>query len=257
VNIPTFAFLALLLCLSGCAASSKHSDAQPVHATAPAVGDDFSNVPVQQVDDPFLKLNRTVFGMNDNFTNLAIRPLAHGYAAVVPLPVRNSLTNFFDNLQFPVRFVNSVLQGKLVRSAQETGKFVVNSTAGIGGLFRVSDHVTSLADVPASDFGQTLGVWGIRPGPYLVLPLLGPSDCRDLVGIAGDYVISPLDWHTLGFIHCAYIPNAASIGLGVTRFVNGLPKAIDTYDQLKSGAVDPYIAIRDAYLSNRAAQIKK
>jgi phospholipid-binding lipoprotein MlaA len=257
VNLSIFGFLALLLCLSGCAATSKHSAAQPVHSTAPAVGDDFSNVPVQQVDDPFLRVNRTVFGLNDNFNNWAIRPLAHGYALVVPLPVRTSITNFFDNLQFPVRFVNSVLQGKLVRSAQETGKFVVNSTAGVGGLFRVSDHVTSLADVPASDFGQTLGVWGIRPGPYLVLPLLGPSDCRDLVGFVGDYAISPLDWHTLGIIHCAYISDAASIALSATRYVNGLPKAIDAYDQLKSGAVDSYVAIRDAYLSYRAAQVKK
>lgn len=257
MNLSIFSFLALLLCLSGCAATNKHSAAQPVHSTAPAVGEDFSNVPVQQVDDPFLRVNRTVFGLNDKLNNIAIRPLAHGYAIVVPLPVRTSITNFFDNLQFPVRFVNSVLQGKLLRSAQETGKFVVNSTAGVGGLIRVSDYVTGLADVPASDFGQTLGVWGIPPGPYLVIPILGPSDCRDLVGFVGDYAISPLDWHALGIIHCAYISDAASIALSATRYVNGLPKAIDSYDQLKAGAVDPYVAIRDAYLSYRAAQIRK
>jgi phospholipid-binding lipoprotein MlaA len=87
--------------------------------------------------------------------------------------------------------------------------------------------------------------------------VLGPSDCRDLVGFVGDYVISPLDWHTLGIIHCAYISDAASLALSATRYINGLPKAIDTYDQMKSEAVDPYVAIRDAYLSYRAAQVKK
>jgi phospholipid-binding lipoprotein MlaA len=202
-------------------------------------------------------MNRTVFGFNDKLNSYALRPLAHGYAIVVPLKVRTSITNFFDNLQFPVRFVNSVLQGKLTRSAQETGKFVVNSTAGIGGLFRVSDHIAAIADVPAEDFGQTLGFWGIPPGPYLVIPVLGPSDCRDLVGFVGDYAASPLNWHTLGIIHCAYISDAASIALSATRYVNGLPKAIETYDQLKSEAVDPYVAVRDAYLSYRAAQVKK
>lgn len=254
-SIPTL--LALLLCLSGCAATGQHSPAQPARTTAAPVGDDFANVPVQKVNDPLLPYNRTIFGFNDKLNNYAIRPFAHGYAMVVPLRVRTGITNFFDNLQFPVRFVNSVLQGKITRSAQETGKFVINSTAGLAGFIRVSDHISGLAGIPPEDFGQTLGVWGIPPGPYLVVPVLGPSDCRDLVGFAGDYVISPLNWHALGIIHCAFIPNAASLALSATRYVNGLPKAVDEYDQLKSGAVDPYVAIRDAYLSYRAAQIKK
>ena len=121
---------------------------------------------------------------NDELTTYALRPVAHGYALIVPLPARTGISNFFDNLQFPVRFVNSVLQGKLKRSAQETGKFVFNSTFGIGGLFRVSDHVSGLTDIPPEDFGQTLAAWGLPPGPYLVIPVLGPSDCRDLVGFA-------------------------------------------------------------------------
>jgi phospholipid-binding lipoprotein MlaA len=198
-----------------------------------------------------------VFGFNDELTTYALRPLAHGYAIIVPLPVRTGVSNFFDNVQFPVRFLNSVLQGKLTRSAQETGKFLINSTAGVGGLFRVSDHIAGLANVPAEDFGLTLSTWGLPPGPYLVIPVLGPSDCRDLVGFAGDYAMSPLNWHTLGIIHHAYISNTLSLALSATRYVNGLPKSIDAYDQMKSAAVDPYIAMRDAYLSYRAAQVKK
>ncbi len=253
----SISLLAILFCLSGCAATGNHPGSRPVHAISPVVSDNFENVPVQKVNDPLQGFNRRVFGFNDSLNNYALRPLAHGYAIIVPLPVRTGITNFFDNIQFPVRFVNSVLQGKIKRSAQETGKFVVNSTAGIGGLIRVSDHISGLADVPAEDFGQTLGTWGISPGPYIVIPVLGPSDCRDIVGFVGDYAISPLNWHPLGIIQCAYIGDAASIALSGTRYINGLPKSIDTYDQLKSEAVDPYIAMRDAYLSYRAAQLKK
>jgi phospholipid-binding lipoprotein MlaA len=257
VNCSLFSLLALLFCLSGCAVSEKHPASPPVSAAGSAVGDDFANVPVQNVNDPLERFNRTMFNLNDRLTTLAIRPFAHGYAVVVPLPVRNCVTNFFDNIQYPVRFVNCVLQGKLTRSAQETGKFLINSTAGIGGLIRVSDQISGLAAIPAEDFGQTLGVWGIPPGPYLVILGLGPSDFRDLVGFAGDYAISPLDWHPLGIVRWTFISDAASLALSATRYVNGLPKAIEVYDQMKSAAVDPYVAVRDAYLSYRAAQIKK
>jgi phospholipid-binding lipoprotein MlaA len=246
VNRSIFSLLALLLCLSGCAVTGKHPATQAVRVLTSAVGDNFANVPVQKVNDPFQGFNRTVFGFNDELTTYALRPLAHGYALIVPLPVRTGIGNFFDNLQYPVRFVNSVLQGKLTRSAQETGKFVINSTAGVGGLIRVSDHISWLANVPAEDFGQTLGVWGIPPGPYIVIPVLGPSDCRDVVGFAGDYAVSPLNWYTLGILHYAFVSNAVGIGLSGTRYGNALPKAVGDYDQMKSAAVDPYISMRDA-----------
>ena len=255
MNYSISKILVLLLGLSVCAVADNHSAAKavPVHTS----DSDFTDVPVQKTNDPWQRLNRTTFRFNDGLTTYALRPVAHGYAAIVPMRVRTGVTNFFDNLNYPVRFINCVLQGKITRSAQETGKFVVNSTAGVGGLMRVSDHISSLADVPAEDFGQTLGVWGICSGPYIVIPVLGPSDCRDLVGFGGDYAMNPLNWHSLGIIHHAFIPNAANIALSATKFVNGLPKAVESYDQLKAEAVDPYIAMRDAYLSYRAAQLKK
>jgi len=257
VNHSIFSLLALLLCLSGCAISEKHSAAKPVQATPSAVGEDFANVPVQKVNDPLQKFNRTVFRFNDELTTYALRPLAYRYAIIVPRPVRTGISNFFDNIQFPVRFANSVLQGKLTRSAQEVGKFVFNSTMGVGGLIRVSDHVSGLANVPAEDFGQTLGVWGFLPGPYIVIPVLGPSDFRDLVGFGGDFAISPLNWYTLGIIHYEFIGTAVGIALAGTHSVNALPKSVEDYDQMKSAAVDPYVAMRDGYLSYRAAQVKK
>ena len=218
---------------------------------------DLESAPAPKVNDPFRGFNRTVFKFNDRLVTYAVRPLAHGYVLVVPIQIRDRVTNFFDNLGFPVRFVNCVLQGKITRSAQEVGKFVVNTTAGVGGLFRVSDHISSLADVHAEDFGQTLGVWGIPPGPYLVIPLLGPSNCRDIVGFAADYVLYPLNWYPFGIIHHSIVSNAVTLALSITRTVNGTPKAVDTYDKITSGAVDPYVAVRDGYLSYREAQIKK
>ena len=214
-------------------------------------------MPVQKVNDPLQGFNRTVFVFNDGLIHLCVAPLGTRIRDSRASYARTGISNFFDNVQFPVRFINSVLQGKLTRSAQETGKFVINSTAGIGGLIRVSDHVSGLADVPAEDFGQTLGVWGFPPGPYIVIPVLGPSDCRDVVGFAGDFAMSPLNWHTIGLIQYEYISDALSIALSGVRYVNALPKSIDTYDQMKSEAVDPYIAMRDGFLSYRAAQIKK
>ena len=257
MNHSIFSILALLLCLSACAVSGKHSAATPVPVHASAGDAESTGAPVQKTNDPWQGLNRKTFAFNDQLNTYALRPVAHGYAAIVPPQVRTSVSNFFDNLNYPVRFINSVLQGKITRSAQETGKFVINTTAGVGGLFRVSDQVSSLADVPAEDFGQTLGVWGFCAGPYLVIPVLGPSDCRDLVGSAGDFVMSPLNWHTLGFIHYAFITDPLTIALSTTRYVNGLPKAVESYDQLKSEAVDPYISVREAYLSYRAARLKK
>jgi phospholipid-binding lipoprotein MlaA len=255
MNNPIFWLLFLVFSFSGYAASGKGSAPPANSSSRPSTTDELANG--QKTNDPFIRFNRSIFAFNDTLTTYALRPIAHGYAKIVPRPVRNGITNAFDNAQFPVRFVNCVLQGKIKRSAQETGKFVVNSVAGVGGLVRISDHVTSLANVPAEDFGQTLGVWGIPAGPYLVVPLLGPSGCRDLVGFAGDYVIYPLNWHTVGIIHQAFISDTISGALSGTRTVNGLPKSVQEYDQMKAAAIDPYISMRDAYISYRAARVKQ
>jgi len=257
VKHSIFCILAFVFCLSGCAVSGKRSAAKSDSIAPAAAAGNFSDVPAQKVNDPLQRFNRTIFRFNDGLYTHVLRPVAHGYVLIVPRPARTGLSNFFDNLQFPVRFINSVLQGKITRSAQETWKFIFNSTAGIGGLIRVSDHLQGLADVPAEDFGLTLGVWGVAPGPYIVVPVLGPSDFRDALGFAGDYAMSPLNWYALGIVQHAFIGNAVSLALSGTRYVNGLPKAMEDYDLLKLEAVDPYIAMRDAYLSYRAAQMKK
>jgi phospholipid-binding lipoprotein MlaA len=219
-------------------------------------GDELANEPVEKVNDPWERLNHTTFRLNDSFTIHAVKPIAHGYEHIVPHAVRTSLSNFFDNIDFPIRFGNDVLQGRFVRSGQEAGKFLVNSTVGIGGLFRVSDHVSSLADVPPEDFGLTLGHWGVSNGPYLVVPLLGPTTVRDLTGYAGDFAINPLNWYLI-FSNHRLISNVVGYSISASRFVVRSPGAVHTYEQMKEAAVDPYIAVRNAYLSHRAAQLQK
>lgn len=219
-------------------------------------GDELGNEPVQKVNDPFERLNHTTFKLNDSLTIHAVKPIAHGYEHIVPHGLRTSLSNFFDNLDFPIRFGNNVLQGRFVRSGQEVGKFVVNTTAGVGGLFRVSDRISSLADVPPEDFGLTLGRWGFSTGPYLVIPLLGPSTVRDLAGYGGDFVLNPLNWYLI-FTDYGLISNVVGYSVSASRFVVRSPGSVRTYEQMKEAAVDPYTAVRQAYLSHRAAQLEK
>ena len=219
--------------------------------------DELVNAPVEKVNDPFERINRTTFRFNDSVTTHVLQPLARGYEHILPRPVRTGISNVFDNADFPVRFGNNVLQGRFTRSAQEVGKFVINSTVGIGGLFRVSDHVQSLADVPAEDFGLTLGRWGFSTGPYVVLLVLGPSNFRDLTGFAGDYALNPLNWYQIGIISHKFIPNAANYAIAGSKFVARLPGNVHTYEQMKEAAVDPYIAVRNAYLNHRAEQLRK
>ena len=260
--IPTL--LVFLTCVSGFAdqtkqpktKTAKSSQKTPVAKPPTASGDELGNEPVQKVNDPFERLNHTNFKINDSLTIHAVKPLARGYEHIVPQKVRTGLSNFFDNLDFPVRFGNDVLQARFVRSGQEVGKFVVNSTVGIGGLFRVSDHVSSLADVPAEDFGLTLARWGFSPGPYLVIPLLGPSTVRDLTGYAGDFALNPLNWYLI-FSNYGIISNVVGYSVSASRFVVRSPGSVRTYEQMKEAAIDPYIAVRQAYLSHRAAQLKQ
>ncbi|HEY5895894.1 MAG TPA: VacJ family lipoprotein [Chthoniobacterales bacterium] len=255
----------LLLGLSGCAVTGKTS-AKPntaaattvsAPASSPAADDNFDYVPEQKVNDPLHGFNRTMFKFNDGLTTYVFRPVAKGYVKVVPRPARTGIKNFFDNVKFPVRFVGALLQGKFVRCAQETGKFVVNTTVGVGGLIRVSDHVSGLDSVPAEDIGQALGVWGIPAGPYLVLPVFGSTDLRDLVGFAGDTVAHPISWYAVGIVDERFISEAAKYSLTGLAGVNDLPETVEEYDEMKASAVDPYIATRDGYLSYRAAAVKQ
>lgn len=229
------------------AASAKDGDASPD-------GDD--EYAVVEVADPIEKINRGTFWLNDKLYTVLLRPISKGYQFVFPRPVRKGIDNAFDNVKFPVRFVNSALQGKFKRAGQETGKFVVNTVAGVGGVLNVSDKVPALAHVPAEDTGQTFATWGIGHGAYVVLPFFGPSSLRDGVGMAGDYLLNPVNWGI--FYHgghdwehdWTYIPAGANT-------LRSLPAQLETYDSATKDAVDPYISVRSIYVQAREDAAKK
>jgi phospholipid-binding lipoprotein MlaA len=198
-------------------------------------------------------LNRATFKLNDGLYNFVLRPISKGYTTVLPSPVRQGIDNVYDNVKFPVRFVNSGLQGKFKRAGQEVQKFGVNTFAGFGGLIKQSDRIPSLASVPEEDSGQTLATWGVGHGPYIVLPILGPSTAREVVGLAGDYALNPINW---GFALKGDADDWAWIPPAVNN-LRQLPIQLEKYDDSKANAIDPYTAIRSTYIQNRNSAAKQ
>src|SRR5512140_45443 len=151
--------------------------------------------------DPLEGMNRAVFWFNDQVDDYVIEPAAKGWDKIAPDRVKKSLSNFFQNLRFPIIAGNNLLQGKPIQSASDVGRFVVNTTVGVLGFF---DPASDWGLAPHNeDFGQTLGYWGVPPGPYLVLPFVGPSNPRDAVGLAAD---------SFSIVYAYFIPLEYTIG---------------------------------------------
>ena len=234
-----------LALLSNCTTPSKTANkatTKPVGATD--ARDDYA---VVDAHDPLEPLNRATFWLNDGIYNVVLRPISKSYEFITPAPVRQGINNVFDNAAFPVRFVNSALQGKFKRAGQEVQKFGVNTFAGFGGLIKQSDRIPSLTNVPREDTGQTLAKWGVRHGPYLVLPILGPSSARDVFGIGGDYALNPVNWLFAlkgDADDFAWIPPSANT-------LRQLPDQLKKYDESRANALDPSLSIRSTYYQNR------
>jgi len=206
--------------------------------------EEYTNIAV--IADPAEPVNRGTFWFNHQLYKFVLRPVSNAYDFVLPQPVRKAVYNVYDNLEFPVRLVNNLLQLNFKRSELETEKFLVNSVVGVGGILRVSDHIPSLANVPPADTGQTFAKWGVGHGPYIVVPFLGPRSARDMVGFVGDSALNPVTWVSVGGA-------SAAISLAITcpnsmRSVNGRLKA---YDAATQNAIDPYLAIRSGYVQYR------
>lgn len=234
----------------------------PVEATAKAkllkseATDDLDDyADAGQVNDPLEKLNRVTFWLNDGFYTVFFRPLSKGYERVLPKFVRRGIDNVFENVKYPVRMVNCVLQGKGERAGLETQKFVTNTLIGVGGLVRVSDKINPIADIPAEDCGQTLAQWGFGHGPYIVIPLFGPSSLREFVGLAGDYAAHPANYGLYfyngnGNHDWMYIPPPSNT-------LRSMPDQLEKYDAATQEAVDPYLSARTAYIQQRDEAAKK
>jgi phospholipid-binding lipoprotein MlaA len=207
---------------------------------------DLDEYSVALVSDPIEPVNRAIFRFNDGVYTIVVRPISKVYETVLPKPVRKGLDNVYENLRLPVRLVNNLLQGKFERARHELEKFLVNSTIGIGGIIRQSDRAPSLAEVPAADTGQTFAKWGIRSGPYIVLPLLGPSTLRDAVGYAGDSALNPVSWVTTAFGAPTW-----AVAIPSTNTLRSLPHHLRIYDAATKNTLDPYLAARSAFIQYR------
>ena len=190
--------------------------------------------------DPWESWNRGVYRVNDKLDRAVAKPVAHTYVRVVPQPIRIGVSNFFDNLRMTTVMINDALQGKIRASATDLGRFLLNSTVGLGGILD-PDTAAGLAK-NNEDFGQTLGHWGVHPGPFVELPLLGPSDLRDAPAKLVDAYTSPQQ----------YIRNSAvKYGLYGVYLID-LRTSLLPLDDTLQHVYDPYAFVRDAYLQRRA-----
>jgi phospholipid-binding lipoprotein MlaA len=198
-------------------------------------------VPKEQRDprDPYESFNRGVYRFNDRLDRAVLRPTARAYRRVLPQFVRTSVGNFFSNIGDVRVVLNNTLQGKFTTAYADFGRVAMNSTLGVLGLFDIASEAG--IEKHHEDFGQTLGWYGIADGPYLMLPLFGPSNVRDTVGFGVDWLTDPVNYID---------PSGLQYGLSGGRLVNRRADLLDATDVLKT-TLDPYQFARDAYLQRR------
>lgn len=209
------------------------ADADSINAVAP-------------VRDPWQNFNRKIHGFNNAADSFVLRPLALGYDKAMPDAAKAGVSRFFSNLGVPVTAMNQALQGRPGDAAQSFGRFVANTTIGIGGLFDPASHF-GMPKRDSEDFGQTLATWGWSDSNYLVVPLLGPRTVRDALGMLGDQPLSPI-----GQIQ----DSGVATGLQMLEIVDGRAQMLPI-DRFRRDAIDDYIFVRDAWAQRRNRQIRE
>ena len=211
--------------------------------------DNYDDLPLADstIADPLEPWNRFWFHFNDIFYLYIARPAYDAWVFITPHQVRGGLKNFFSNLLFPVRFVNNILQFRFMEAGVEFGRFVINTTSSLGLADVAKGHKTIVpVDPTGEDFGQTMGRWGIGQGFYLVWPIIGPSSARDTIGRVGDLFTDPLFYLK---------PWELGAGVGGGLRFNALGDVLPLYEDLNSVALDPYLAMREAYVNFRKSQV--
>ena len=211
----------------------------------------------KEIFDPLSGYNRIMTTFNDKVFINILNPISKGYAYIIHEDIRIGIDNFFENIMFPVRFTNNLLQLKFQNSTEEVERFIVNTLWGIAGFM---DPATKELDIKAhkEDFGQTLGFYGVGEGFHIVLPFLGPSNLRDIAGIVTDSYVSPLS--TSGDKYAQYkIPNTFLEQVGIKTFdvINSNSLKLGQYESLKKYALDLYPFLRDIYTQARKKQIEE
>ena len=223
-TIRIFGITLLFVCLGACSTLSSNDDIQR-----------------QISSDPFEGINRTVYAFNDKADKLVLKPAATAYNYVLPKPAKKGVSNFFGNLGEPLNALNNLLQGKFDRALASTFRFTVNSTVGVLGLV---DVAKALDVAPArEDFGQTMAAWGVRPGPYLMLPLFGPSNFRDGIGRLGENAL----YYPINEITDS---NSGRLGLALTNVVSDRVRLLGT-DEVLDSQLDPYAFLKQAFEQQR------
>jgi phospholipid-binding lipoprotein MlaA len=207
---------------------------------------------MEAANDPLEPLNRHIFDNNYFFDRLLVRPLAELYRATIPPGIRDCVAGILGNMKEPVIFANDLLQGELDRAAITFGRFSINTTLGIGGMWDVADE-WGLSQ-QTGDFGQTLASWGVGEGPYLMLPLLGPTNARDALGLGVDIALSP--WQYVTYTQAG---TGALVDYEIAYFSTDAlvkrEKNIETYDAFREGSIDLYAKLRSAYRQHRREQL--
>lgn len=227
INSGALLFSASLL-LAGCASTEEKVDAKPVEVVKTE-----QNLEQNQ-HDPYENFNRSMYGFNMKVDKHLLKPVADGYKYVTPVFVQSRVTNFFTNLKGINVFLNDILQGKFKQGASDAGRFTTNSTLGLLGLFDVATDFGFESNV--EDFGQTLAVWGVEPGAYLVLPIMGPTTMRDGPAVVLDKAANP----------GTYVP-----GSGIVEGINDRANAEGALNFIDEAALDPYVFMRESFLQYR------
>ena len=201
-----------------------------------------------KIADPLEPFNRAMFQFNDRLYFWVLKPVAVQYSKVVPEKGRAGIRNFFDNLKFPIRFVNNLLQANFKGAASELGRFTVNTFWGVGGLLDPASQKGLEIPPYDTDLGLTLGHYGVGQGFYIVWPVLGPSTARDTADILGEYYLDPTSYVDLLY---------ASLGIKAYNIVNRTSLRIGDYESIKEAAIDPYISLRSGYIQYREQKIKQ
>jgi phospholipid-binding lipoprotein MlaA len=216
--------------------------------------------------DPWEPLNTMVFEFNRQVDKYALKPVAQGYDFIVPDFVQVGISNIFYNLRFPQRFLNNVFQGKVKGAGIEAGRFLLNTTVGYAGFLDLAKEIDLVT--PDEDFGQTLGFYGVPPGPYLVLPFLQPFTVRDLGGYVTDIFLNPINWLVAPIIEVEGVPSLIAhknrttsslvqIGTRVGEIVNERSRNLEKFQGVEEATLDLYTAVRNAYLQSRTRAIRE
>jgi phospholipid-binding lipoprotein MlaA len=203
----------------------------------------------EKTNDPFEPANREILDFNLFIDRVALKPVAQGYVAVLPEVVRTGIRHFLDNLGEPIVFANNLLQGQFDRAGQTFGRFLTNSTFGLAG---VMDPASKQGlEKQSGDFGQTLYSWGVPDGPYIVIPILGPSDVRDGIGMGVDGYAEP--WDRLAWNYHYWYLTLVHAGVdGIDQRARNL----DTFDELQRNAIDFYAELRSLWRQHRASELR-